>query len=168
MRGRLTRTMKACGLNKEFGAGVALWICYNLIISSLPIPLAYVTLVHGGNVYSLGERGDFFIITAALLAGEMPAVSRENKKKTGHVGDLLFALFFTQVAACVASFAVTSANFSSSQRSEEGQPADALPFPWFDSGATMTVSLVLYFSGILTVIVAIAWRCKGRAGGDGG
>ncbi|WP_327343557.1 hypothetical protein [Streptomyces europaeiscabiei] len=167
MKDKLVKVLKSCGLNKEFGSGFTLWIFYNLIISSLPIPLAYVTLAQGGNVYTLGERGDFFIITAALLAGEMPAVSKVNKIRKGHIGDLVFALFFTQVVACIASFTITSANFSAAQRGKESESTESLPYPWFDSGTTMTVSLVLYIAGIASVIIAMAWRSKGKAG-DGG
>lgn len=47
VKDKLVKVLKSCGLNKEFGSGFTLWIFYNLIISSLPIPLAYVTLAQG-------------------------------------------------------------------------------------------------------------------------
>jgi hypothetical protein len=163
--GRVSGFLARCGVNKEFGSSFVSWICYNLLISSLPIPLAYVTLSQGGSIESIGERGDFFIITAALLAGELPLISKVNKTRDGLLGDFLFAWAFILTLTCILSFVATSANFAvGHQQGTVTVSAPSPPFPWFDSGAIMGVSLFLYLSGILTVVVSIAWRAKGKGG----
>ncbi|TLS42731.1 hypothetical protein FE633_29180 [Streptomyces montanus] len=161
---RVSGFLAKCGVNKEFGSSFVSWICYNLLISSLPIPLAYVTLSQGGSIESIGERGDFFVITAALLAGELPLISKVNKTRDGVLGDLLFGCAFILTSTCILSFVATSANFAVGHQQTKAASESSPPFPWFDSGAIMGASLFLYVSGILTVVVSIAWRAKGKGG----
>ncbi|MFJ7291504.1 hypothetical protein [Streptomyces collinus] len=151
-------------MNGEFGSSFTSWVCYNLLISSIPLVLGYLTLSQGGRVQSISERGDFFIITAALLAGELPLISKMNKTRDGRFGDLLFACVFALTMACLLSFMAASANFTVEHPGEGANSESSPPFPWFDPDTTMRTSLFLYISGIVAVVVSIAWRVKGKGG----
>ncbi|MFD0304751.1 hypothetical protein [Streptomyces sp. NPDC127119] len=162
---QIPKMLSACGLNKTFLVSAFSWLCFNLVISSAPILLTLFTLPRGGDWDSIGERGDFFIVTAALLAAEMPTALKAGKGRKGNVAEFFFALYFLQVFLCVAAFAVTTANFTSAHTvNVTASPKESIPFVGFDSSTTMAVSLMLYGAGVVTIMIGMAWRCKGKAG----
>ncbi|MFI1764533.1 hypothetical protein ACH41H_21120 [Streptomyces sp. NPDC020800] len=168
MADKVKNYLAGIGVNRLFGTSLGMWVFYNFFISSLPIPIAYATLVQGGSLDSLGERGDFFVITAALIAGEMPGLAKVNKAREGHVGDLITAAMFGVVATCLLSFAVASANFSAAQHAKSSASGkdtpEPPPFPWFEESFTIKASVVLYSAGVALVIISMAWRAKGSGG----
>lgn len=88
------------------------WFTNNFFFAVLPLFIAYLALPISGNPATVLERGDAFILTAALLAPEIAALrSLKSSTVTGNVKGLLNIMFIVVILSTVL-FVTSTSNYN--------------------------------------------------------
>jgi hypothetical protein len=152
------------------------WLTNNFFFAILPLFVAYLALPISGNPATVLERGDAFILTAALLAPEIAALRNLKSSTTASSVKSLLNVMFLLVILSTVLFITSTSNYNATHPSviigNEGGGLSATsnkteaspPFPTLTDNGVVILSVIM-----LTLTIAIVYfgiRERQRLGGS--